>query len=86
MSYCDELAEHLATAVDGRVPQHLEAHIDTCDACCDLLHDATVLGDAIKDAGRAYHHAGDFEARVLAAIDPDGVEPTRPMRKVAAFR
>ncbi len=86
MTECEELADHLATAVDGRVPRYLEAHIDACDACCDLLHDAAVLGDAIRDAGNAYHHARDFEAKVLAALDPDGVEPTRPMRRVAAFR
>lgn len=86
MTLCEELAEHLASAVDGKLPGHLDAHIDTCDACCDLLHDASVLGDAIRDAGDAYHHARDFEARVLAAIDPDGVEPTRPMRRVSAFR
>jgi hypothetical protein len=86
MSLCEELAEHLAIAVDGRLPRHLDAHIDACDACCDLLHDATVLGDAIRVAGDGYRHARDFEARVLAALDPDGVEPTRPMRKVAALR
>ena len=54
MSPCEELAEHLASAVDGRLPTHLEAHIDACDACCDLLHDASVLGDAIRGAGNAY--------------------------------
>lgn len=86
MTECDELAEHLATAIDGRLPPHLQDHIDACDACCDLLHDATALGDAIRDAGDRYRHARDFEARINDALDPDGVEPTRPFRKVSAVR
>ena len=86
MTGCEELAEHLATAIDGRLPRHLQEHIDACDACCDLLHDATVLGDAIRDAGDGYRHATDFAARINDALDPEGVEPTRPMRRVAAFR
>jgi hypothetical protein len=86
MTECELLAEHLATALDGRLPPRLQDHIDACDACCDLLQDATALGDAIRGAGNHYRHALDFEARINDALDPDGVEPTRPMRRVSGFR
>lgn len=78
---CTEIAELVAEAIDGVLPARLEAHIDTCARCQALLREATRLGDAIHDAGNGYQHAHDFEARVLAALDPDGVEPTRPMRR-----
>lgn len=80
---CAEVAEQLAVAIDGVLPARLDAHIDTCPRCTELLREATLLGDAIRDAADDYRHAADFEARVLAALDPDGVEPTRRMRRPA---
>jgi hypothetical protein len=85
MAECEEVAEALAEAIDGHLPRRLEAHIDACEACADLLREATRLGDAIHQVGDGYKHAHDFEARVLAALDPDGVEPTRPMRRFNAL-
>jgi hypothetical protein len=85
---CALVAEQLAVALDGPLPATLEAHLDACERCMSLLEEAAELGDAIHRAGDGYHHASDFEARVLAAMeleldpDPDGVEPTRPMRRL----
>lgn len=82
---CSEIAELVAVAIEGRLPSRLEAHIDTCEGCSALLGEATRLGDAIHQVGDGYKHAHDFEARLLEAIDPDGVEPTLPMRRPAEF-
>lgn len=82
---CEEVAELVAVAIDGALPSRLEAHVETCERCADLLREATQLGDAIRDAADDYRHPVDFEARVLAALDPDGVEPTRPMRRFSAL-
>ena len=82
---CSEIAELVAVAIEGRLPSRLDAHIDTCEGCSALLREATRLGDAIQHVADGYKHAHDFEARVLAALDPDGVEPTRPMRRSAEF-
>jgi hypothetical protein len=82
---CLEVADLLAEAIDGVLPARLDAHIDACAECTELLREATHLGDAIHHVGDGYQHAHDFEARVLAALDPDGVEPTRPMRRTADF-
>ncbi len=81
---CLEVTDLVAEAIDGVLPARLEAHIDACADCRELLREATRLSDAIHDAGDGYQHAHDFEARVLAALDPDGVEPTRPMRRRSA--
>lgn len=83
---CLEVSDQLAEAIDGVLPARLEAHIDACADCRELLREATRLSDAIQQVGDGYQHAHDFEARVLAALDPDGVEPTRPMRRSADFR
>lgn len=83
---CVEVAELVAEAIEGALPSRLEAHIDACAACSDLLREATRLGDAIQQVGNGYRHAHDFEARVLAALDPDGVEPTQPMRRTPGMR
>lgn len=82
---CNEVAEAVAEAIEGFLPSRLEAHIDACETCSELLREATRLGDAIQHAGDGYRHAHDFEARLLAALDPDGVEPTRPMRRFNAI-
>jgi hypothetical protein len=81
---CAEVAELIAVAIASPLPARLESHLDTCPCCMALLEDAALLGDAIHRAGDDYRHASDFEARVLAAIDPDpdGVEPTRRMYRV----
>lgn len=82
---CAAVADALAEAIDGVLPARLEAHIDACASCAELLREATDLGDAIQQVGDGYRHAHDFEARLLAALDPDGVEPTRPMRRFSAM-
>lgn len=82
---CVAVAEALVEAIDGILPAELEAHVETCAACSDLVGEAERLGSAIAQAGDRYRHAQDFEARVLAALDPDGVEPTRPMRRFSAI-
>ncbi|MGZ3420260.1 MAG: hypothetical protein ACXVEE_20465 [Polyangiales bacterium] len=85
---CSEIAEMIAVALAGPLPARLESHLDACPRCLALLEDTAVLGDAVQHVfsreGDDYQHASDFEARVLAAIDPDpeGVEPTRPMRRL----
>jgi hypothetical protein len=89
---CTELAELVAVAVTGPLPTRLESHLDACPRCLALLEDAALLGDEIQHVfsreADDYQHASDFEARVLAALDrhadpdPDGVEPTRPMRRL----
>jgi hypothetical protein len=82
---CEEVTELLAVAIDGALPSRLEAHLETCERCMELLREATQLGDAIKDAADDYRHAPDFAERVLAALDPDGVEPTRRMRRFSTL-
>lgn len=65
---CARVAELLAVAIDGTLPSSLDAHIDDCAACCELLREATELGDAIRRAGDGYVHASDFAARVVTAL------------------
>ena len=48
---CDQLLEHLAEAIDSELPQELEAHLDSCDACRDLVHDAMATAERVRDAG-----------------------------------
>lgn len=81
---CDEVAELIAIAIDGALPTRLEAHVDGCAACQDLLRDATLLGDAIRDAGDRYDHAPDFEARLIAAIESSMPPPPGPPRRIGA--
>lgn len=78
---CEEVADLVAIAIDGALPTRLETHVTACARCAELLRDATLLGDAIKDAADHYRHAPDFEARLLEALDPDGIEPTQRMRR-----
>ena len=82
---CEEVAELVAVAIDGALPTRLETHIETCARCADLLRDATLLGDAIKGAADHYRHAPNFEARLLEALDPDGIEPTQRMKRVGGL-
>jgi hypothetical protein len=93
---CAEIAELIAVALAGPLPARLESHLDACPRCLALLEDTATLGDEIQHVfsreGDDYRHASDFEARVIAALstrpppeldpDPDGVEPTRPMRRL----
>ncbi|MEO7093981.1 MAG: VIT domain-containing protein, partial [Polyangiales bacterium] len=69
MKMCDQLLEHLAEAIDSELPKDLEAHLDSCDACRDLVHDAMATADRVRDAGEGYVAPIDLEQRVLSAID-----------------
>ena len=66
---CARVAELVAQAVDGTLPLSLELHLDDCRTCNELLREATHLSERIRTAARVYSHAGDFEARVLAALE-----------------
>jgi hypothetical protein len=68
-SACEAVEERLCEALDGELPQELEAHVAGCDACRDRLHDARAMADAVADAGAGYVAPTDVEARFLAALD-----------------
>ena len=72
---CAEIAECIAVALVGPLPMRLESHIDACPRCSALLEDASRLGEQVQHVfsrdGDDYHHASDFEARVMAALGHD---------------
>jgi hypothetical protein len=72
------VAELLAVAVDQPLPSRLEGHLEGCATCLALLDEASRLCDAIRDAGDQYHHAGDFESRLLAKIESSLPPPPLP--------
>jgi len=68
-SECDELLEHLATAVEGGLPPALEKHLGDCDDCRLLVRDALGALDSIRAVGDRYLHRTDFAENVIDAID-----------------
>ncbi|AKT36136.1 VIT domain-containing protein [Chondromyces crocatus] len=73
-SPCDELSERLAEVLDGTAEAALFEHLDGCDACRDLKHEATRAAEAVASAGADFRPAegfvDDLVGRLLAAREP----------------
>lgn len=69
MSLCDEVADDLARVVDGTAPQDLFDHIEGCDVCRDLRHDASRAASLIGAAGADFAPSPELLERTLAALD-----------------
>jgi hypothetical protein len=66
---CDQVIEHLVDAIEGELPEHLAAHVEGCDVCRDLLHDAGSITDRVREAPEGCVVPIDLEQKLLAAID-----------------
>jgi len=66
---CDQVIEHLVDALDGELPEGLAKHVEGCDACRDLIHDAASMTDRVREAAGGCVVPIDLESKILAAID-----------------
>lgn len=57
-----------ASSLDPSLLTSLEAHVEDCDACRDLLFDIQQRLDSVRAAGDDYVHPEDFSERVRAAV------------------
>ena len=48
---CEQVAEHMASVLDGSAPENVLQHVTECDACRDARHDAERSELLISEAG-----------------------------------
>src|SRR4029079_14284587 len=66
---CELVIDHLGDAIEGALPDELAAHAAECDVCRDLIHDASLVADRVREADGGCVVPEGIEARVLSAID-----------------
>ena len=73
-------AEAALGLVSGADRAALLSHLETCERCCNLVHDMTAVADALVVAGPQAEPPSGFEQRVLNRF---GVAPPRRRWAVA---
>ncbi|MCU0658701.1 MAG: FecR domain-containing protein, partial [Polyangiaceae bacterium] len=75
---CEEVAEEIARVIEGSAAPELYQHIEDCDRCRDLRHEASRALDLVRDAGLDFLSTPDLEGRVCSALDARAPAP-RPV-------
>ena len=86
---CNQVDEAMAMLIEGQADEALYEHIAGCDRCRDARYDAEQSLLALEEAGADYEHPGDFDERLMAALearqsDEDSVESHVSKREESA--
>src|SRR5262245_49930479 len=82
---CLQVEDELVQILDGTAPARLFDHLAECDACRDLRHEATHVGEALSHAGADFHPADDFVDRLITRLEtarPEGAPVASAPRQV----
>ena len=70
---CTQVDEAMAEILDGVAADELYDHLADCDRCRDARHEAEQATKLATDSSADYVHPEDFEGRIEAALDGQGV-------------
>lgn len=76
VSLCEEVSDDIARVLDGTAAPELYEHIEECDRCRDLRHEAAYALEFVSPAGSDFLALPDLEARLCAVLDKRADSPT----------